>query len=158
MISNSQTIIILLIVLICLQLWQCFSKDLLMNTRTENFHPDNYKVVDYNTKMMSCDGNSGMLNNKCQVKSNLPTAQMTCNKGLTLKDGPNYDTKAGKAIQKDINGMNKKLTTSGPAKIRKEPKIENKEDDNSLLELLNNRDLEANESKGDIKSVGELDN
>lgn len=146
MISNSQTIIILLIILICLQLWQCFLKDLLMDSKIENFNVDNYKKVDYNSNMMSCDGNSGILNNKCKIESNLPTVKKTCNKKLTLEDGPNFDSKDGKAVLKDIRGMTKKVTISLP-------QIENKEDNNSLLDLLN-----ENESKGDIKSVGELDN
>ena len=153
MISNSQVIIILLIILILLQLYQLFGNNF-FSVEKENFV--NFKPVDYNTKLMNCDGSSNMLNSKCIVKSRLPTSKNVCNKNLTLEDGPNYNTNAGQAVLKDIRGMDRKLSTSDITTIepkKQNIKIENKEEDNSLLNELMNEDRTE-----EIKSVGELDN
>ena len=153
MISNSQVIIILLIILILLQLYQLFGSNF-FPVEKENFV--NYKPIDYNTKLMNCDGSSNMLNSKCIVKSRLPTSKDICNKNLTLEDGPNYDTNAGQVILKDIRGMNRTLSTSGVTTIKpkkQKVRVENKEEDNSLLNELMNEDKTE-----EIKSVGELDN
>lgn len=153
MISNSQVIIVLLIILILIQLYQLFGKSY-FQTEKENF--ENYKHIDYNTNLMNCDGSSNMLNSKCVVKSKLPTSKNVCNKNLTLEDGPNYNTKAGQAVLKDIRGMNRTLSTDGITTIepkKQNAKIKNEEDENSLLNELMKEDRTE-----EIKSVGELDN
>jgi hypothetical protein len=140
MFTNSQCIIVLLIILILLQCYQLFFNDSLNSTKTENFDANNYKSVNYNTPMMRCDGNTGMLNTKCSVKSNVPTIKKICSTNLKLTDGPNY------------NDQEKKATET--------PQIKNKvnEDDNSLLKLLNENESEGANNENDVKSVGHLEN
>lgn len=154
MISNSQIIIVLLIILILIQLYQFY-----LESSKESFHTDGYGKVNYNRRFMSCDGNSGMLNSKCIVRSNLPKVEEVCNKKLKMMDGPNYDTNEGKFINyqtqgslqpiEEIEGIENKVKKNKERKERKEKKekkvkILEADDDNSLL--------------NEIKSVGELEN
>ena len=141
MFTNSQVIIVLLIILISLQLFQLFFKN--CATGKENFDPSDYKSVNYNTPMMRCDGNTGMLNKKCMVKSTAPTVKQICNSKLNLTDGPNYNTPEGEAVQPDIKGA-------------PQIKIEDHaDDDNSLLQLINENESEKVQ---DVQSVGNLEN
>ncbi len=107
MFTNSQIIIVLLIILISLQMYQLFLSGVIQEK--ENFDPSTYKSVNYNTPMMKCDGNTGMLNTKCMVKSNVPTVKKICNSKLNLTDGPNYNTHEGEAIESDIKGSPQKI-------------------------------------------------
>lgn len=81
MLSETQIIIVLLVILISLQLWQCF-----FAKNVEKFDADNYQSVNYNTKVMNCDGDSNLLNNSCKVISNVPTIQNVCTKKIETQN------------------------------------------------------------------------
>ena len=156
MFTNSQVIIVLLIILILLQLYQLFYK----NGPNEGFmNADDYKRVNYNTPYMKCDGNTGMLNNTCTVKSTLPKVKTICNKNLTLTDGPNYNTPAGEEVQPDIKGNIPKFNLVPTIKNSTNKISKPEMDNNSLLKLLNEQ--EGNESmmeENEAKSVANLEN
>jgi hypothetical protein len=144
MFSNSQVIIVLLIILILLQLYQLFSNnDTIIK---ENFDKSKYEKVNYNTPMMRCDGNTGILNTKCMLKSTVPTIKKICNDKLNLTDGPNYNTAEGEAFESRIKG-----------KVQKKIKDKVYDDNNSLLQLMNENENEE-EKTNDVKSVGNLEN
>jgi hypothetical protein len=147
MFTNSQVIIVLLAILIILQLYQLFNTKENFVTGYDSSDKYEYKTVNYNTPMMRCDGNSGMVNTKCMVKSNIPKVKKICDSKLNLTDGPNYDTPEGHAVQQDIQGN-----------IKLPQKIINKvdDDDNSLLKLLNESEMD-DENMNDAKSVGNLE-
>ena len=137
MFDNSQIIIVLLIILIFLQLYQLCTNDNIIEK--ENFNAsDHYKAVNYNTPMMKCDGNTGMLKSKCTVKSNVPTIKKICDSTFTPEN------LTSKPVQEKVDKIQNKVDNDDPAV-----------DDNSLLQLLNESEFEQ---LNDVQSVGNLEN